>query len=638
MLRQFGAEVRNVGDTVDLAGAADIVLVDRIEDTSFAGVTHASEYLSLVEQLNTSVWVTASAYGVQNSRGNAVGSELTTLASGGILGHSRSGDEAIPTVPAGDIALKLTGLTMALAALHGVHIHRDRSVPVHIDLSAQAAVVSTGLCLEMAHALAQCPDSGGSSRYGAPTGFFDCREGRIYVVVLEQHQWERLRSCLHPQLDAIPTLEEARRRSDEVNDAVAAWFSTRTNIECEQALQSVGVPCTSVNSVNEFYRRAHQAGRSISDEGPGVSAIPAVVTERDDDPRKEEFPSLQSLRVLDAGHVLAVPLAAAWLGAMGAQVTKLEDPQRLDVYRRRGPFVAGTDGPNRSAYFNHVNFCKQSLDMQVEPTGSTLDATPFDVILHNLTPRRAKVVGVAAAKLPAVNNPRLSVTSSGFGATGQWAEYRAYGHNIHAFAGLVAATRDSTGALGDVGTPWADPLTGVAVATWVLAWSIAGARSHDTAVDLSMAELMAAQLTDLDGAADYYRPRSGSADFFVRTRADGRTVAITLQGTGDIEVFETLTGARFALPPTRGSMVEPIALGALEALDAYEIAQRLRCAGLAAEVVQTARDLAGDDFLASTGLLQMVTSDELGSYKVSGLPWMVVGTGRAPLTAAPERP
>ncbi len=103
-------------------------------------------------------------------------------------------------------------------------------------------------------------------------------------------------------------------------------------------------------------------------------------------------------------------------------------------------------------------------------------------------------------------------------------------------------------------------------------------------------------------------------------------------------MFETLTGATFTLPPTRGSMVESIALGALEALDAYEIAQRLRDAGLAAEVVQTARDLAGDDFLASTGLLQTVTSDALGPYKVSGLPWMVVGTGRAPLTAAPERP
>ena len=48
--------------------------------------------------------------------------------------------------------------------------------------------------------------------------------------------------------------------------------------------------------------------------------------------------------------MLAVPLAGALLGALGAQVTKLEDVRRIDMYRRRGPFIDREPGINRAAY------------------------------------------------------------------------------------------------------------------------------------------------------------------------------------------------------------------------------------------------------------------------------------------------
>src|SRR5690606_32921320 len=95
------------------------------------------------------------------------------------------------------------------------------------------------------------------------------------------------------------------------------------------------------------------------DAGP---VMPAMITEGGLEPDPAPIP-LSALRVLDAGHVLAVPLASAWLGAMGAQVTKLEDPDRLDVYRRRGPFSKGIVGLNRSAYFNAINYNKTIADL-----------------------------------------------------------------------------------------------------------------------------------------------------------------------------------------------------------------------------------------------------------------------------------
>ena len=85
-------------------------------------------------------------------------SDLTLLAAGGILGHSRTGDEFAPTVPPGTVALKLVGHLTVVAALHGLHARRAGKGPVHADLSAQAAIIATGLSLEMAHALSRCPD------------------------------------------------------------------------------------------------------------------------------------------------------------------------------------------------------------------------------------------------------------------------------------------------------------------------------------------------------------------------------------------------------------------------------------------------------------------------------------------------
>ena len=639
VLAQLGAQV-----VVDEAGAgdpaADVVLVDRIErPTGVPGrdAPTAAEYLEYVAGTNRSVWVTASAYGLSTRRADAYGSDLSVLAAGGILGHSRIGDEWAPIVPPGTLGLKLVGYVMAVAALHGLHTLRAQGQPVHVDVSAQGAVIATGLTLEMAHALADCPDEGGSARYGAPSGFFDCLDGAVYVLVLEEHQWDAFRRTLSPALDDVATLEDARRRADDVNARLTEWAATRTAEECEQVLQAAGVPCTAVNSVTRFAERAQEAGRSVDLTGEGTPVLPAQITEapgkRAADRAKSVIP-LADLRVLDAGHVLAVPLAAAWLGAMGADVTKLEDPGRLDIYRRRGPFADGVPGLNRSAYFNQLNFCKQTLDVEVGRLGAALDVGAFDIVLTNLTPRRAKVVGVDGNSVLAAETPTLSLTSSGFGGTGAWSHYRAYGHNIHAFAGLVSATRDARGEMGDMGTPWADPLTSVALAAWTLAWSLAPERDSSAAVDVSMGELTAAQLTDLAGVdpAEAYRAPAVGGDFFVRLRDSRRMVAVSLRDADEVARFEAIVGR--PLPPitTKGELAD------VGPLDREDLPELLLAEGFRVSEVLTAHDLARDVFVRSTGLFQPVDSTALGRYDVTGLPWQFVGQEPAALRAAPERP
>lgn len=640
-LAQLGATVDSVRTLADIDPDVDVVLVDRIEaplEVPGTGNSGASRYLDHVQSTNRSVWVTASAYGLTGDRADAHASDLTLLAAGGILGHSRIGDEFAPTVPPGTLGLKLVGHVVATAALHGLHALRAAASPVHADVSAQSALISTGLTLEMAHALSRCPDEGGSARYGAPSGFVDCLNGAVYVLVLEEHQWRAFRGVIGDSLETIATLEDARANADFVNAQLRTWASTRTTEDCEKTLQGAGVPCTAVNSLAMFTERSRAIGRDFDLTGPDLLVLPAQVFEGDQPAvtRPMPTPSLSDLRVLDAGHVLAVPLAGAWLGAMGAQVSKLEDLGRLDVYRRRGPFVDGVRGPNRSAYFNQLNFCKEQLELM---PGGGVDLDAFDIVIENLSDHRARAIGIGADAVLAHSDPKLLLASSGFGRTGDWAGYRAYGHNIHAFAGLVGATEDARGGMGDIGTPWADPLTSVVLTTWALAWCLADSHATTLALDISMAELVAVQIAELaaEDAADPYTPTAMGAEFFLREPSTGRLIAVSLRDDEQRAKFEVLAGALLPHIDRRAPEIG-WPLPALADTGATEVVNLLQRNGLAASIVHTSTELANDEFVRSTGLYRTINSAAVGSYEVTGLPWTLSGRTAAELRPAPEVP
>lgn len=642
-LRQFGATILAPDIAADALEAADIVLVDRVQAVpELPGIPAgpADTYLQRVATANKSVWATISPFGIQGVLGDAGGSELSVEASGGFLAHARFDESLPPTVTPGFLGLRMVGVAAAVAALHGLHTTRQTGHPVHVDVSAQAVLIATGLALEMGHVLADCPGGGGSIRYGAPTGFFPCKDGHVYVCVLEQHQWQGLRQTLAPRLESIPTLEEGRDRPDEVNEAMSDWVRDQCAADAERTLQDAGVPCTSVNSVSTFIERTLESGRP-SGFRPGLApSLPAVVTRapgKSPEQRAAGPIDLVDLRVLDAGNVLAVPLGAAWLGAMGVQVTKMEDPERLDVYRRRGPFAHGEPGLNRSGYFNHINHSKTGLDVTVDESGTSLDVRPYDVVIQNVTKRRARHVGIDADSVTSHPTPKLSLTSSGFGRIGPWSDFRAYGHNVHAFSGVTASTRNPLNNMADMGVPVADVLTSVALNAWVLAWALAPSRDASAAVDISMAELMAAQLIDLDGVDvdEAYRAPAVGGDVFIRLSGANDLVAVSIRGREDVDLIEDILGARLPRVRRRGQLVDLAASD--EVPTVTELNRRLHAVAVPSALVQTARELSEDPYLRSTGLLQAVKSHTLGEYEVVGLPWSFVGQDRAPVFAAPER-
>src|SRR5688572_29773380 len=107
---------------------------------------------------------------------------------------------------------------------------------------------------------------------------------------------------------------------------------------------------------------------------------------------------LAGVKVLDLSRVLAGPLATMMLGDLGADVIKVERPDRGDDTRAWGPPF---DANGQSAYYLSINRNKYSLAADFSAAndletvrGLLKDA---DVVVENFLPGALDRVGLRAA-------------------------------------------------------------------------------------------------------------------------------------------------------------------------------------------------------------------------------------------------
>lgn len=617
-------------------------------------------YVEYVSQVNSSVWVTLSPFGLMGSRKNYLGTELTTLASGGIPYYMRN-SHGRPMKPAGYTASIAAGHFAVLAALHGQLRRRQVPDPVHMDVSRQDCVLVTGVFLECAHKLFDCPGEGGTSRYVAPRGLVRAADGLLNIIVLEDHQWLGcLRAMGNPEwASRVRTAADRVAHAGLVQQQIEEWASTKKAADCARLLQAEGVPATPVNSCADLLDDSDLAQRHFfaSDEnGARVPTAPVVesVVEHPASSSGTGTNTTRRARILDLTHVLAGPLATSWLGTMGVDVVKVEDPDRTDVYRRRGPYPAGVHDIEASAYFAASNYSKRSFAARPEqPDGrETLRALidSSDLVLENLSAGRARRLGLTPEHFQDLDGPRL-LSSSGFGRTTTIADYRAYGHNIHAFGGAIDLSRDRFGAPTDLGTSWADPLTAIWLAVLTAA-QLLRPRAERTNIDVSMVEVVAYQFpeffarTSLDGkphVADESRLDEGAPHGFYTCAGDDNWIAIAVRDDSEwqrllkaLRMPDALAGERFHSADSRAAAQDELDQAMDEVLsrhDVHELFKILQAARVPASPVWGASDLVADQHLYDRGLFQTVDHPVWGRRSLAGLPWRSADRGAFPITA-----
>lgn len=183
---------------------------------------------------------------------------------------------------------------------------------------------------------------------------------------------------------------------------------------------------------------------------------------------------LSGLRVLDLSRVLAGPYATMVLADLGADVVKVEHPERGDDTRHWGPPFAGEGEGRQSAYFLSVNRNKRSVAVDLKtPEGLARVeslAAEADVLIENW--RRGALEGLGLGYERArEGNPGLvycSITGFGPGPDG---DRPGYDFLVQARAGIMGITGfpDPDGEPTKVGVAIADIVCGLYASNAILA-------------------------------------------------------------------------------------------------------------------------------------------------------------------------
>jgi itaconate CoA-transferase len=172
------------------------------------------------------------------------------------------------------------------------------------------------------------------------------------------------------------------------------------------------------------------------------------------DSAQEAKPSpLAGITVVAVEQAAAAPFATRHLADLGARVVKVERPSGGDFARHYDETVLG-----QSSYFVWLNRGKESLTLDIKsPEGRTiLDEllAGADVLVQNLGPGAARRAGLDNESVRARFPRLIACTISGYGASGPWADRKAYDLLIQSEVGLISLT----------GTPEDHARTGISIA------------------------------------------------------------------------------------------------------------------------------------------------------------------------------
>jgi len=190
--------------------------------------------------------------------------------------------------------------------------------------------------------------------------------------------------------------------------------------------------------------------------------------------------ALSGIKVLDLTRYLSGPQTTLFLGALGAEVLKIDDPHQGDPVRNSPPFF-GKNGVSMSkaspldigiAYLKRARSKKSiELDLKSEDGINTFMrlAEKADVIVENFRVGVTKRLKIDYEQLK-LKNPKIIYCSiTGFGATGPDASKKAFDATVQAASGLMSITGEPDGLPMKIGSSMADTIAGTFAFSGILA-------------------------------------------------------------------------------------------------------------------------------------------------------------------------
>jgi crotonobetainyl-CoA:carnitine CoA-transferase CaiB-like acyl-CoA transferase len=317
---------------------------------------------------------------------------------------------------------------------------------------------------------------------------------------------------------------------------------------------------------------------------------------------------LHGIRILDLTRMLSGPYATRVLGDFGAEIIKVQS--RLTAH--------GAER-NDTPYFRAWNRNKRSLNLNLShPEARALFlelAAVSDVVIDNFSPRVLENWGLTYERLKKVKPDLIVAGISAMGQTGPWRNFVGYAPTFHALSGLIGASSCDANNPIYIGHAYGDIIAGLYAACAILAsLEHRDATGEGQYIDLSAYEALctlmgpalmkAACVCTLPARDDFSRgftgcyPCKGKDRWFVLHIARENEWQIFCKISGIAELKMACLSP-FASGKTNRTKLDDFISRWTARHIAETIVRRLQKAGIAAGVVQNARDMAKDSHLAA---------------------------------------
>lgn len=576
----------------------------------------------------------------------------------------------------------MTATAGALVALACAREVRRSGIGEHIDLSEQEYVASVLEAGIPAYAYHDVVLNRTHPRGLIPWGIFQAKDAPIFLVCVEQDQWQRLVAFMgNPDWAMLELFADRAGRAenrDIVHTFVQEFIGEWNALDLYHEGQKHRICFAPVTGYAELATNPHLAERRFFTEVAHPSAgrvthlaAPVLTTtgrapihrpapqlgEHNDEvlgdaleprsriPREQAKPPLAGVRVVDLTWVWAGTFGAMHLAHLGAEVIRFESAARPDLYRRSGLHPAAEKQDlDRSGMFNQWNQGKRSVAVDLRSERGVALVKEFvrvsDVVMQNFATGVMERLGLGFDSLRAVN-PRIILASiSGYGQSGPYREYMGYGPAISPLIGISAVTGYPGGGPEEVGVSMPDPNAGITAALAVVsALARRDATGRGDHLDVSLVEASAAFSAEawMQYAFDGTQPqRIGNRDPCMAPHGcfpclgENEWVAIACTDDEDwrrlAELIDTglVSDVRFLTLASRKANEE-----ALEALvaawtrrrDRWQATSELQSKGIAAFPTFTCRDIVEDPHLNARGYIERLPHPKVGARAHAGIPW-----------------
>jgi CoA:oxalate CoA-transferase len=348
---------------------------------------------------------------------------------------------------------------------------------------------------------------------------------------------------------------------------------------------------------------------------PEIAVEYAVVTE-----------VLRGVTVVDLTHAYAGPLCTHHLRRLGAEVLKIEEPERGDDFRR-------------TPWFSYLNAGKSSvaLDLKSDEGRESLSRliASADVLVENYAPGVPARLGVDWDTVHVMNPDLVYCSIKGYGEEGPFSHYPAMESTVQAMSGISSMWTSEDTDPRDPGVAMADAFAGyVAFSAIVVALLERDRGERGKHVTVSMLEaalvLQTASVLSARDGGERFRRRNVQGRFM----AKDRRIYVNLMFPKWYRAVCAIVSRPDLLEPPWNDPEHREAAGlefvheletSLAARTAEDWEREFTAAGVPASVVRTPEEILAHEHVTNSGLLVDVLDAAGRPVTVFDLPFRIDG-------------